>query len=111
MKNIQIIDGALNATFSLFQATDDEFGAIFVGNKDMAIIEEVFARLGDAEAGRVISPLWDRPILKSEAQGIHGTLFYDYDDRREIFPLSMREVDWDELSINQAQRELFRAKR
>lgn len=111
MKNIQIIDGALNATFSLFQATDDEFGAIFVGNSDMAIIEDVFARLGNAEAGRVISPLWDRPILKSEAQGIHGTLFYGYDDRREIFPRSMREVDWDELSINQAQRELFRAKR
>ena len=29
MKNIQIIDGALNATFSVFQATDDEFASIF----------------------------------------------------------------------------------
>jgi hypothetical protein len=25
MKNIQIIDGADNATYSIFQATDDEF--------------------------------------------------------------------------------------
>jgi hypothetical protein len=29
MKNIQIIDGAENATFSIFQATDEEFTLIF----------------------------------------------------------------------------------
>lgn len=29
MKNIQIIDGAVNATFSVFQATAEEFDAIF----------------------------------------------------------------------------------
>lgn len=29
MKNVQVIDGATNATFSLFQATDEEFAAIF----------------------------------------------------------------------------------
>ena len=32
MKNIQIIDRAENATFSLFQATDEEFDAIFPGD-------------------------------------------------------------------------------
>ena len=29
MKNIQIIDGADNCTFSIFQATDEEFSLIF----------------------------------------------------------------------------------
>ena len=29
MKNIQIIDGALNCTYSLFQATDEEFALLF----------------------------------------------------------------------------------
>ena len=29
MKNIQIIDGALNCTFSIFQATDEEFAILF----------------------------------------------------------------------------------
>ena len=29
MKNIQIIDGALNATFSVFQAAAEAFAAIF----------------------------------------------------------------------------------
>jgi hypothetical protein len=29
MKNIQIVDGAANATYSIFQATDQEFETIF----------------------------------------------------------------------------------
>jgi hypothetical protein len=35
LKNIQIIDGALNATFSVFQATEDEFAAT------VAVIERI----------------------------------------------------------------------
>jgi hypothetical protein len=111
MKNIQIIDGGLNATFSVFQASDEEYAAIFPDQSDMAVVEDVIERLGDDEAERVISPLWLRPVLKSEAMGIHGTLFYDYGDRRDIFPATMREVDWDESAINQAQRELFRSQK
>lgn len=29
MKNIQVIDGALNCTFSIFQAFDEEFALLF----------------------------------------------------------------------------------
>jgi hypothetical protein len=29
MKNIQVIDGALNCTFSIFEATDEEFALLF----------------------------------------------------------------------------------
>lgn len=111
MRNIQIIDGARNATFSLFQATDEEFAAIFPDDQDMALIEDVVTRLGESEAGNILSRIWERPILKRDAQGIHGTLFYDWDDRREILPVTRREVDWDERSINAAQRRLFQAAR
>ena len=45
MKNIQIIDGAPNATFSIFQASDEEFEAIFPNGSEMEIIEDVVARL------------------------------------------------------------------
>jgi len=107
MKNIQIIDGAANATFSLFQATDEEFAAIFPNGSEMQIIEDVFERLGNEEASRVIGPMWERPILKREALGIHGTLFYDSEARREFLPMSGREVDWPNGSINSAQRALF----
>jgi hypothetical protein len=82
VKNIQVIDGAANATFSIFQATEDEFAAIFHLGREMGTAEDVVERLGDAEAERVFSALWSRPILKRDALGLHGTLFYDADHRR-----------------------------
>ncbi len=111
MKNIQIVDGAANATFSIFQATDDEFAIIFPDDRDIEIADELFDRLGEGEAKRVLSALWERPILKREANGIHGTLFYDANERREFLPQSKREIDWDERYINEAQRALFRRNR
>ena len=107
MKNIQIIDGAANVTFSVFQATDAEFVAIFPDGRDIELVEDLVERLGERSANLVLGPVWNRPILKRDAQGIHGTLFSDNDDRREHIPLSKREIDWDERSINQAQRNLF----
>ncbi len=111
MKNVQIIDGAVNATFSVFQATEDEFAVIFPNGRDIEIADELVERVGEAEASRVLEPLWERPILKREAMGIHGTLFYDAEERREFLPPSRREVDWDERFVNEAQRVLFRRHR
>lgn len=109
MKNILVFDGALNCTFPVFQATDEEFAAIFPGpGQDLELIEDFVARLGEDRAGEVLEPLWERPIHKRDAAGIHGILFYDSEDRREFLPASRREVDWDERYINHAQRELHR---
>lgn len=108
MKNVQIIDGANNATFSIFQATDEEFAAIFPApGQDIEISEDFFARMGDEHARTIVEPMWGRPIHKRDAQGIHGTLYYDYLDRREHLPASKREIDRDEWSINSAERELY----
>jgi len=104
MKNIQIIDGANNATFSIFQATDEEYAAIFPDGRDMEFAEDLIERLGET-AGSILAPLWSRPVLKRDAMGIHGTIFYDNERRR--IPSSKREVDWDDGSVNIAQRELF----
>jgi len=107
MKNIQIIDGAANATFSVFRATDEEFAAIFPDGRDMELVDDLVERLGEEAAGSVLAPLWNRPILKRDVLGIHGTLFYDNEHRREYIPPSKREIDLDDRSINQAQRNLF----
>jgi hypothetical protein len=107
MKNILVIDGANNATFSVFQATDDEFAAIFPNDQDMELSEDFHARVGDERALAVLTPIWERPILKRDAQGIHGTLYYDWEHKRGHLPASKREVDWNPLSINAAQREHF----
>jgi hypothetical protein len=108
LKNIQIIDGALNATFSIFQATEDEFAAIFPADgQDIELIEDFIERCGKKQAGRILGPIWERPILKRDAQGIHGTLYYEYAHRRQYLPATKREVDWDDDAINSAQRLLF----
>jgi hypothetical protein len=107
MKNIQIIDGAVNATLSVFQATDEEFAAVFPDGRDIELVEDLFDRLGEEAAASVLTPIWGRPILKRDALGIHGTLFYDNEDRGDHIPSSKREVDWYGGSINQAQRDLF----
>ncbi len=111
MRNIQVIDGANNATFSVFQATEEEFRSIFPDGQDIELVEDFIERIGDADASVILAAIWERPILKRDAMGIHGTLFYDNERRREHLPPSKREVDWDERAINQAQRELFRASR
>ena len=112
MKNVQIIDGAVNATFSVFQATEEEFALIFpTQGQDIEVVEDVVERMGEAAADQLLTPLWSRPILRREAMGIHGLLYYDSQDRRDHLPPTKREVDWDERAINQAQRELFALKR
>lgn len=111
MKNVQIIDGASNATFSIFQATEEEFAVIFPDGRDLELADDLMKRLGDSEAGRVLTPMWERPVLKADAMGIHGTLFYDGNRRRDFLPKSRREVDWDERFLNEAQRTLFRQHR
>ena len=111
MRNIQVIDGADNATFSIFQATEEEFGAIFPNGQDMELAEDFFARAGNEKAVAILTPVWDRPILKRDAQGIHGTLFYDWERKRNYIPATKREADVDPLSVNSAQRRHFDAHR
>ncbi len=108
LRNIQIIDLAANATFSVFQATDDEFNQIFPGTgQEMELSEDFVQRVGEAHAAGILNAIWERPILKRDANGIHGSLYFGYEARRQHIPESKREVDLNELSINAAQRKLF----
>jgi len=108
MKNIQIIDGADNATYSIFQASDEEFGAIFpLPGQDIEVIEDYVGRVGESEADRTLSKLWERPIHKRDVQGIHGTLYYDYKKKARHLPQSKREIDRAEGQINEAERTLY----
>ena len=55
MKNVQIIDRADNATYSVFEFTDDEFLAIFPeSGQDIEFIEDVIERLGDTCAADLL---------------------------------------------------------
>ena len=108
MKNVQIWDGADNVTLSIFRATESEFSYLFPGSgQDIEIIEDFIARHHESHVAEVLNNLWLRPIHKSKADGIHGTLFYNYADKRHHLPASKREIDRDLSQINQAERELY----
>ena len=90
MKNVQIIDGAQNCTFSIFKATDEEFGWLFpAARQDIQFAEDI-----EIPAGRTLAGFWERPIRKQDVMGIHGTVFYDFQQKRHLFPATKREQDW-----------------
>ncbi|NGM52221.1 hypothetical protein G5B46_21645 [Caulobacter sp. 602-2] len=112
MKVIQIIDGADNATFSLFLATEEQFAVIFPEpGQDIELVEDLFDRVGAPKAREVLEPIWEQPVLKREAPGLHGTLYYGWADRRRHLPASKREVDTPERNLSPAQRDLFARRR
>jgi hypothetical protein len=107
MKNIQIIDGALNCTFSLFQATDEEFALIFPEpRQDIQYAEDLAGLPNQAEIDVAFSRIWERPIRKRDAQGIHGTIFYEL-ERYKKWYREKREDAVEPSAINAAQRRLF----
>jgi len=99
VKNIQVIDGADNCTYSLYAATDEEFEEIFPNGTDVEFIEDYFDRSGEARAIEITSNLWKRPINKSEAQGIHGTLFYQLTYKKRYYP-TKKELEMVALGVD-----------
>ena len=68
MKNIQILDGVVNAIYRIFQATDEEFATIFLApGQDIEFIEDFFARTEEGTARNILR----RPILQRDAMGIY----------------------------------------
>lgn len=112
MKNVQVIDGAENCTFPIFEFSDDQFALIFSEEgQDIAFAEEVELRLSEEQLRFAFEGVWDRPVAKPQAMGIHGTLFYEFEHKKPYFPVSRRECDWDNSSINSAQRILHAEQR
>ncbi len=53
--------------------------------------------------------IWERPIRKRDANGIHGTIFYQLQRYKDWYP-EKREDAVDPSAINTAQRRLFGSK-
>jgi hypothetical protein len=85
-RNIQVIDGALNTVYDIFQATDEEFALIFPEGQDIAFIDEVMARGLEKELDEAFDRIWTRRIAKRDAMGIHGILFYELEYKKEFYP-------------------------
>ena len=109
MKYIQIIDGADNATYSIFQASDDEFAQLFqMDGQDILFSTDIkYTKRTSA----ILDVIWTRPILKKDANGIHGTIFYNAEHRRENYPVSRRMIDMDQYAVNHHEAALHEKER
>lgn len=86
MKNIQIIDGADNCVYDVFAATEDEFALIFPQGTDIAFIDEVMQRADGYAIDQAFEAIWARRVPKPAVQGIHGTLFYELQSKKQYYP-------------------------
>jgi hypothetical protein len=107
MKNIQIIDSAVNCTFSIFQATPEDFDLLFPEpGQDIQFSEDLASLPHQKAVMTALGKLWERPIKKCDAVGIHGTIFYGLEHYRKIYP-GKSEASVDPSAISPAQRRLY----
>ncbi len=87
MKNIQVIDGAENCSYSICLVSDQDFKTIFPARgQDIEFIEDLSKRVGSKQIGALVRRSTTRRIRKKDAMGIHGTLFLQFPLRRKYFP-------------------------
>src|SRR5215207_9936829 len=86
MKNIQVIDGALNAVYDIFAAPDHVFDLVFLPGTDVAFDEEIAQRQNADEVYDALNTIWQNRVPKANAMGIHGVLFYGLLHKREYYP-------------------------
>ena len=86
MRNIQVIDGAINCVYDVFAATDEESALIFPDGQDIAFISEVLARSEPGALESALATIWRRRVPKTQVAGVHGSLFYELDDKMQYYP-------------------------
>ena len=86
VKNIQVFDGADNAVYDIFAATDEEFALIFPGDTDVAFIDEVYQKQPSQTLNAAFIAIWKRRVPKRDAMGIHGILFYECEHKKVYYP-------------------------
>ncbi|MEG2278740.1 MAG: hypothetical protein RSB86_02195 [Comamonas sp.] len=86
MKYVQVIDGAVNCVYDVFAATPEEFEAIFPAGQDVAFIGEVYLRGDSQELDAIFKRIWSRLTPKAEVNGLHGTLFYELEEKKVFYP-------------------------
>ncbi|KAA3452859.1 hypothetical protein C7I87_01415 [Mesorhizobium sp. SARCC-RB16n] len=87
MKNVQLIDGAINTAYNIYAVSDEDFELIFPNGQDIEFIEDFIKRVGRKRAGQVVYSLNKGLQKKSEVNGIHGTLFYELRrQKKRLYP-------------------------
>jgi len=86
MKNIQVIDGADNCTYSIFAISDDDFKIIFPEEEqDVEFNTDLEARMNKQDLVELSQRLWKKPIDKKSVNGIDGTVFYNLEEKKKYY--------------------------
>jgi hypothetical protein len=76
----------------VYAFTDEEFSVFFPEpGQNVEFIEDVVARIGDEELGKIQRPIGQRLVEKSQIVGIHGTLFYQLAHKKKYYPTKKEE--------------------
>jgi hypothetical protein len=87
VKNIMIIDGADNCAYDVFAATDDEFAFIFPAKgQDVAFADEIWAEPASPLMRQTFDALWTRPVDKKTMTGLHGTIYFQLENKKQYYP-------------------------
>lgn len=93
VKNIQVIDDAINAGYDIYAATDEEFRVIFPNDgQNIEFIEDLVGRIGESSIPEIMNAIWERKVKKENVQGIHGTLFYGLINKKKYYENKMEPV-------------------
>ena len=93
MKNVQVIDGAVNCSYPIYAFTDEEFTKVFPEpGQDIKFIEDAAERLGEDALDEVFKDVWQRRVEKPDVHGIHGILFYELQEKNSFIQPSLSET-------------------
>jgi hypothetical protein len=70
-RNIQVIDGAINSTFDVFEISDEQYNILFPNGRNVSFLDDFPHLEDDAEFW---FNLYSTKLEKSKVIGIHGTL-------------------------------------
>lgn len=68
MKNIQVIDGAVNSIYEIYSVTDKVFSRLFPNDSNIAFAEDF------PEGDPLWTDFYKQRVSKESVNGIHGTL-------------------------------------
>lgn len=93
MKNIQVIDSALNCGYTICRASEADFLAIFPKpGQDIEFVEDLARRVGNKVAGQIVLRSTTQILDKKKVRGIHGTLFFGLREKKKYYK-NKREAD------------------
>jgi hypothetical protein len=85
-RNVQVIDSAVNCVYDIFSMPDEDFVLMFPDGQDIEFIDDFVARVGEETATRITEAMWKCRQKKSEIHGLHGTLFFELDNKKMYYP-------------------------